>query len=100
MSTIIPADEVEELVGARRHEFRHIMRYDSLCAELHILHSAVCKDSMADLRDCPFSVALDDGGVKDGDWWDDEPVFVDLEDGELAPWKSVTMQPDLIPDTR
>lgn len=61
MSEIVPADRIEQIVGARRHEHQHLGRADSTAETVYVLHSQRCKDSGIDLRDCEFSQALDRG---------------------------------------
>lgn len=61
MTALVPPDAIEKIVGARRHPTRHIGRAVEAEQMVYILHSAECKDSGIDLRDCPFSVALDEG---------------------------------------
>jgi hypothetical protein len=71
MSELVPAEEIEQIVGARRHPHQHLGRADSSTETLYILHSQKCKDSGIDLRDCEWSKALDRG--------------IDLYQGRLLP---------------
>ncbi|PFG19850.1 hypothetical protein [Serinibacter salmoneus] len=61
MTRIIPADRIEEIVGARRRKHQHLGRAVSAEATVHILHSQECRDSLDDLRECVYSRALDRG---------------------------------------
>ena len=61
MSTHVPADEIEAIVGIKRQSRLHFGRAVSAEEVFYILHSAECRNSTPDLRDCPFSVALDSG---------------------------------------
>ena len=53
---------------------------------IYILHSQFCKDSGIDLRDCPYSRALDQG-VRERDWsgWENRPVVLITVTGWLTP---------------
>ena len=59
MTSPVPADQIETLVGARRHPTEHIIRGRSDDGMAYILHPDQCRDMYADLRDCPWSLALD-----------------------------------------
>ena len=83
MSEIVPASKIEGIVGAERHPTEHIGRAVSSEQTVYILHSRECIDSGIDLRDCPFSVALDDYGVWGGR--DDESVVLRIVDDALEP---------------
>lgn len=67
MSELVPADEIERIVGARRHEHQHLGRAVSSEQTVYVLHSQRCKDSTTDLRDCEWSQALD-RGIDLRDW--------------------------------
>lgn len=94
MSDLVPADRIEEIVGARRHPTLHLALADSVVERVYVLHSADCVSSVPDLRDCPYSIALD-AGILHADWalFEDRPVVVAVraEDCYLvpvAPWTS------------
>ncbi len=61
MSTLVPPDEIEKIVGVPRHPYDHwgILRTED--QRFYVLHSAKCRDEGGDLRDCKFSIALDQG---------------------------------------
>lgn len=81
MTTRVPADQIEQLVHAHRHPTEHIIRGDYTTLTAYILHSAECQDRYADLRDCPWSLALDRADV----WLStDQPQFVRIRDGRLV----------------
>jgi len=98
MTNIVPAEDIEALVGAARHPTLHQARVDTQDTEqVYILHSQKCIDRYGlrpdDIRSCPFSKALDNG-IEDYEWADhyDQPVVVtvmyDMFDGgrpRLAP---------------
>jgi hypothetical protein len=84
MSTRVPSDRIEGIVGAARHETQHYARAVSAEQTVYVLHSFDCLNSGIDLRDCAFSLALDEGIDVDR-WTQDEPVHVVIEDGRLVP---------------
>lgn len=57
----VPAVDIEQIVGAPRHEWVHFGRADSLQGRFFLLHSRRCVATNSDLRECPFSQALDRG---------------------------------------
>lgn len=61
MSDLVPTEDIERIVGIERHPTDHYGRLVSSEAVTYILHSQQCKDSTPDLRDCPYSRALDRG---------------------------------------
>jgi hypothetical protein len=83
VSEVVPASKIERIVGAERHATDHIGRAVSAEQTVYILHSRECADSGIDLRDCPYSVALDEYGV----WSDreDEAVVLEIVDDALEP---------------
>ena len=79
MSEFVPADEIERIVGINRHATRHYACAVSAEQTVYILHSSLCKDSGVDLRECFFSLALDNG--LDLCYWEgveDQPVRVTI----------------------
>ena len=86
MTTLVPPDRIESLVGARRHRAAHIGRAVAAEQTVYILHSQVCKNSGIDLRECRFSLALDRGIV--AEQWrgqEDRPVFLGVWNERLVP---------------
>ena len=77
MTDLVPAEDIEQLVGARRHRRAHLGYADATTETVFILHSQECKDSGIDLRDCSFSLALDHGIDLDV-WADDQDRTVML----------------------
>jgi hypothetical protein len=71
MSERVPADEIERIVGIERHPTRHYARAVSAEQTVYILHSQMCRDIYGDLRECSFSLALDNG-IDGGDWSEHE----------------------------
>lgn len=61
MTELVPAADIERIVGARRHRKAHIGRAISDQETVYILHSRECLSTGVDLRECRFSVALDHG---------------------------------------
>ena len=91
MSDLVSPDEIEAIVGMPRHDTEHYGRAVPNEQTVYVLHSRQCQQSMADLRDCPYSVALDWGIEAVGVWslWADRqdvPVLLAITaDGLLAP---------------
>lgn len=88
VSDLVPSAEIEGIVGTARHPTEHWGRAASAEQTFYILHSAACRDSGIDLRDCEFSLALDEYGVEMRYWRDHEdgPVRLALDaDGRLIP---------------
>jgi hypothetical protein len=88
MSEIVPADEIEKIVGVHRHMTRHVGRAVEAEQTVYILHSHECKDSGIDLRECPFSLALDEG-INPPQWVTaratELPVMLEVIGGRLVP---------------
>lgn len=61
------APSAEAVVGVSRHETEHYARTVSSEQRVYILHSRECRNLFDDLRDCPFSKALD-RGIRMEDW--------------------------------
>lgn len=87
MSDLVPADQIERIVGAARHPTHHIGRAVSAEQTFYILHSHECRDSGVDLRDCAYSAALDEG-IDPAEWTEDVPLSLAIHDGRLVPWYS------------
>lgn len=84
MSNLVDSSEIEHIVGSSRHPTRHLARAVSDEETVYILHSRGCKDSGIDLRDCPYSQAMDEGIDVDR-WEEDKAVHVIIEDYVLIP---------------
>lgn len=84
MTTLVPRKLIEETVGTRRQNKLHVGRMNSKENAFYILHSKECLESGIDLRDCEYSVALDNG-IKDWDGWEDNPHFITISDGMIVP---------------
>lgn len=83
-----------QLVGAPRDSLCHIARADSERQIVVILHSERCLNHFEDLRDCPFSLSLDQG-INEADWrgHEDRPVVVEIEpNGNLVPFPFGTLR--------
>lgn len=90
MTRFVPTGEIEAIVGARRDPSRHLARAVSDEEMVYILHSADCLGTGIDLRDCEYSIALDQG--IDLDVWDgfeDRAVHVSILNGTLIPLEEV-----------
>jgi len=90
MSNLVPANQIEQIVGAQRHQSVHYGRAVSAEETVYILHSKRCRDSGIDLRYCEFSQALDTG-IDMGDWGalQDETVALTVYEGKLIPGRAV-----------
>ena len=86
MSNLVPAEEIEQKVGARRHLAQHLGRADSAAQTVYVLHSQRCKDRGIDLRDCEWSWALDNG-IDPADWkgFEDQAVVLAIINDRLFP---------------
>ncbi|MCC8930813.1 hypothetical protein [Rhodococcus sp. I2R] len=87
MSEIVSADQIEQIVGAPRTRNLHYGRAVSAEQRVYILHSRRCVDSGIDLRECPYSVALD-RGIDIDQWWagnEDVPVVLGIRGPHLVP---------------
>ena len=83
MTNLVSPDEIEKIVGVKRHPTAHLGIAVSEDAKFYILHSKQCLDSGIDLRECEYSVHLDQYGV---DFWEvDSPLVIFIDDvvGEL-----------------
>lgn len=87
MSALVPSEDIERIVGAPRHVTQHIARAVSAEQTVYILHSHWCRAATPDLRDCIYSIALDQGiSVLHWAGHEDTPVRVTVtDDGELIP---------------
>ena len=86
MSNLVRSDRIETLVGTSRSKTRHFARAVSAEQKDYILHSKECLDSVADLRECEYSIALDHG-ISEDDWLhnEDKRVEVRIHNGFLVP---------------
>ena len=80
MTELVDAELIERVVGVSRHEMDHYGRALSN-GDFYILHSAVCKRSGRDLRNCPFSLSLDSHPLTWLRFPYDTPVPLELSDG-------------------
>ena len=88
MSRIESAQQIESIVGAKRHATEHMARAVSAEQCVYILHSKECVGVGIDLRKCPYSVALD-RGIDMNIWGEWQDVSVGLaicdDEGDLLP---------------
>lgn len=75
MTDLVPADQIEQIVGMSRQPLVHLGRAVTAEQTVYILHSQACKDSGIDLRKCRYSVALD-RGIDPEMWIEDQPVVL------------------------
>ena len=90
MSNLVSPKKIEEIVGTHRRKTMHIGRAVSAERQVYILHSKGCIDTVDDLRDCPFSRALDKG-IDEQLWtpWQDKAVVLRIARARLAPARTV-----------
>ena len=81
MSERVPSNQIEGIVGAKRHQSEHIIRGDDETGLTYILHPHDCLAQWGgDLSLCSLSIALDTFGV----WLpDNRPHRVRLRRGRL-----------------
>ena len=70
MTERVPADEIENIVGRKRSVKDHYARAVSAEQTVYVLHSRECLAMHADLRECPWSLALD-RGIDLSEWVED-----------------------------
>lgn len=81
----VPAEHIEAIVGAVRHDTLHIGRAVSADRRVFILHSVECKEKHgADLALCKFSKALA-YGITEDEWPMDTPVPLRIVGPRLLP---------------
>lgn len=88
MSRLESAATIEAKVGAKRHPSEHLGRAVSATERVYVLHSDECVARGVDLRECEFSLALDEGiDLEVWDRYQDRPVLVvvDADSGRLHP---------------
>lgn len=61
VADLVDPGQIERIVGARRHSIKHLGRVVTADHTTYILHSEHCRSRGLDLRECAFSVAMDDG---------------------------------------
>lgn len=101
MADLVPADEIEQIVGAFRHSHQHLGRAVSAEQTVYILHSERCRDSGIDLRECAYSKALDSG--IDMDWWhqyQDRAVVLVPRHERLVPVTPKWLAEQIIPSSK
>lgn len=92
MSEIVPAEEIEKIVGAKRHRKLHVGRAVSDEQRVYIMHSQQCLARQSDLRQCEYSIALD-RGIDVEYWWlgcQDMPVALAVRGPHLVPLRKVS----------
>ena len=89
MTDLVAAEDIEHIVGIERHRQSHYGRAVSAEQTVYILHSRRCLDSGIDLRECRFSLALDEG-ISESQWKDaeDKPVLLGVWNGRLVPLRT------------
>ena len=79
---------IEQKLGMKRDPVEHLAIAVSAEQRVYILHSQQCVDTHPDLRECPFSVALD-LGIDEEAWGfhEDVPVLLSIcpDNDDLLP---------------
>jgi len=78
MTNLVPADQIEDIVGARRNPTFHLGRAVSAEQQVYILHPQACLNVGDDLYGCPWSLALD-MGIRMNAWAGMEDRVVELD---------------------
>ena len=98
MTNLVDPSHIERIVGARRRLSTHVGRLVTAEDTVYILHSTDCLTEHPDLRDCPYSRALD---LSLGEHWRapdlwaacrDEPVTLAIYRGLLVPGTPIDLQ--------
>ena len=84
MTELVDQSRIEEIVGHKRHARAHFARAVSEEQTVYILHSQLCLEDYPDLRDCPYSLALDNG-IDIDRWPLDSAQPVGIYDQRLEP---------------
>lgn len=88
MTNLVDPEDVARIVGVGRHLTAHFGRAVSAEQVIYILHSHECLASGRDLRECPYSLALDVGAPVDvWEGFEDRPVELAITNhcGQLIP---------------
>jgi hypothetical protein len=95
MTNLVPADDIERILGTSRHRKVHYGRAVSSEQTVYILHSKQCLDSGIDLRDCRFSTALA-CGIREEPWdgFEDMPVVLGIWNSRLIPLIATEIRAD------
>jgi len=94
VADLVPAADIERIVGAVRDERQHLGRAVSAELTVYVLHSQQCRElheaGARDVRECLFSLALD-RGIDPADWagMEDRPVVLRARGGRLVPARPV-----------
>jgi hypothetical protein len=93
MTDLVPAEDIERIVGTGRRQDVHYGRAVSSERTVYVRHSKECLGSGIDLRECGFSVALD-RGINMEAWLDrqDVPVALGIWAGRLIPLRGTDEQ--------
>ena len=92
MSDRVDSDKIEEIVGTYRRIYAHVARCVDDEQKVYLLHPHNCKDRYDDLRDCEYSLAMDNG--VDRDLFGDGPTMVSVVGSKLVPTRLLTEHPE------
>ena len=78
MTNLVNPDHIEEIVGVPRDEGAHIGIARTSDMTFYIMHSKQCVRMFEDLRECPFSKALDKGFTYPHDVIENKPTHLGI----------------------
>ena len=87
MSDKVDPMTIEAFVGVKRHATEHWGKAYSATDRMYVLHSEECRAAYDDLRECPYSLALDKAaaeGAMEGWVTFDEPTRLAIRNGYLV----------------
>jgi hypothetical protein len=82
VSELMNRTEIEMIVGMSRHATEHYARAVSAERTVYVLHSYRCLNGGRDLRECPYSLALDEG-IDPAEWREDVSCAIGITGGRL-----------------
>lgn len=86
MTYLVDPEYIEEIVGHHRRYAEHLAKAVSSEQNVYILHSTICIGSDLDLRDCKYSLALDNGiDLEEWRGFLDRTVILDVVNNRLYP---------------
>jgi len=83
MTDLVDKSKIESIVGVKRSDRLHYGR--KIGSTIYILHSGICEKNYDDLRDCPFSYALDYISYQNWDSFEQDRTYVlGIHNGSLT----------------
>jgi|GEM_PF-1473118 len=96
MNDLVDPNQIELIVGARRHSVKHLGRVVTATQTTYILHSQLCLQRGEDLRECVFSRAMDEGfDLAEFEAFTDRPIVMAVDSqGVLCPAEIARIRED------